>query len=70
MSESKEEDEVTEVKNIDKQQGVFLLLALPEDHPDGLKQKVVEEDGDVLTTIYADDTQSRTSAKKLKELDT
>ena len=36
---------------------------------DGLKQKIVEEDGDVLTTIYADDTQSRTSAKSLQELE-
>ena len=36
---------------------------------DRLKQKVVEEDGDVLTTIYADDTQSRTSAKTLRELE-
>ena len=36
---------------------------------DVLKQKVVEEDGDVLTTIYADDTQIRTSAKTLRELE-
>ena len=36
---------------------------------DVLKQKIVEEDGDVLTTIYADDTQSRTSAKTLQELE-
>ena len=30
---------------------------------------MVEEDGDVLTTIYADDTQSRTPAKTIKELE-
>ena len=29
----------------------------------------MEDDEDVLTTIYADDTQSRTSARSLKELE-
>ena len=36
---------------------------------DQLKTKEKEEDNDVLTTIYADDTQSRTSAKTKKELE-
>ena len=36
---------------------------------DWLKQKIVKEDGEVLTTIYADNTQSRKWAKKLIELE-
>ena len=36
---------------------------------DKLQQKLQEEDGDVITTIYADDTQSRTSARTLEELE-
>ena len=36
---------------------------------DRLHQKPREEEGDVVTTIYADDTQSRTSAKTLVELE-
>ena len=38
-------------------------------HNNKLHQKVVEEEGDVITTIYADDTQNRTSAKTLTELE-
>ena len=40
-----------------------------EDHNDRLLQKEKEEEGDVVTTIYADDTQSRTSAKTRQELE-
>ena len=36
---------------------------------DELKQKKTEEVGDVVTSIYADDTQSRTSAKTKQELE-
>ena len=35
---------------------------------DGLQQKIVENEEVVLTTIYADDIQSRASAKTLTEL--
>ena len=40
-----------------------------EGHNNKLHQKVVEEEGDVIKTIYADDTQSRTLAKTLAELE-
>ena len=36
---------------------------------DGLHLREGEDDKDVVTTIYADDTQSRASAKTLKELE-
>ena len=36
---------------------------------DGLRQRMEEDSKDLITTIYADDTQSRTAAKTLKELE-
>ena len=36
---------------------------------DSLKYRRVEDERDVVTTIYADDTQSRASARTLKELE-
>ena len=36
---------------------------------DGLKQRKQEDPRDLVTTIYADDTQSRTAGKTLQELE-
>ena len=57
-----------------RQEGVWDIVSWRQERTgDGeqycLKQKTVEDDEDVLTTIYADDTQSRTSARSLKELE-
>ena len=57
-----------------REEGVWDLKAWREERTgdekrDRLLQKLWEEDGDVLTMIYADDTQSRTSAKTKKELE-
>ena len=57
-----------------RKDGVWDLLSWRQERTgsgeeDFLHQKIVEEEEDVLTTIYADDTQSRASAKTLKELE-
>ena len=36
---------------------------------DGLRQRMVEDPRDLITTIYADDTQSRAASKNLKDLE-
>ena len=36
---------------------------------DGLRERTVEDPKDLITTIYADDTQSRAAAKTLEELE-
>ena len=40
-----------------------------ENGEDCLKYRKTEDERDVVTTIYADDTQSRTSARTLRELE-
>ena len=42
---------------------------LVEGETDGLAQKMTEDEADVITTIYADDTQSRAAAKTKEELE-
>ena len=70
-------ENLTSEERMDKQlrkEGVWCLQTWRKERTgdgqrDRLLQKTTEEDGDVLTTIYADDTQSRTSAKTKEELE-
>ena len=57
-----------------RKEGAWDLVSWREERSGGgqnvtLKQKTQEEDEDVYTSIYADDTQSRASAKTLDELE-
>ena len=74
VDEKKEPETEDQLDKGLRQEGVWDLLRWRQERDgdgiqDCLKQKIVDDDEDVLTTIYADDTQSRTSAKTLKELE-
>ena len=47
-----------------------MRTGLMEGEKDSLEFKMNEDEKDVITTIYADDTQSRAAAKTLEELET
>ena len=75
----KKRDELTTEEKLDKRmraEGNWDLegwrrerSGLEQGKTDGLRQRMVEDQRDLITTIYADDTQSRAASKNLKELE-
>ena len=71
MDEKKELETEDQLDKGLRQEGVWDLFGWRQERDgdgeqDCLKQKIVEDDKDVFTTIYANDPQRRTSAKTLK----